>query len=185
MTLTAFASSAQLAWLECGYVLFALHGPSALKIEPMAAQVGISKSSFYHHFADLEGFQGQLFELHLQRASIIAAKERQAQSIDPDLVEILLAHRHELLFSRQLRIHRQMPGFAQVLSKADALVGTDFIGLWCKELELRWNAQQLESIFGLALEHFYLQMQPENLDAVWLRAHFESLKQHLLVLHRR
>jgi AcrR family transcriptional regulator len=43
-------------WIQAGYALFAEQGPSALKIEVLAKMVGISKSSFYHYFADLEVF---------------------------------------------------------------------------------------------------------------------------------
>lgn len=185
MSVSMSTSAAQRHWLLCGYELFALQGPTALKVEPMAARVGISKSSFYHHFADLEGFQEQLLAMHIERAGVIAAKERAAQHIDPDLVNILLEHRADLFFSRQLRVHRDQPGFESTLLKADALVGNDFMGLWSRELGLKWNAQQLESVFSLALEHFYLQLQPERLDAAWLRAHFATVKQQLLILHGR
>lgn len=185
MSVTSSNTLAQQAWLACGYELFAMYGPSALKIEPMAARVGISKSSFYHHFADLEGFQSQLFAMHIGRAVLIANKERAAHCIDPDLVNILLEHRLDLFFSRQLRIHRDLPGFESTMLKADAALGNDFIGIWKRELGLSWNTQQLESVFSLALEHFYLQLQPDRLNADWLREHFALLKQHLLVLHGR
>ncbi len=48
-------------WIKTGYEIFALSGENGLKIEVLAKKVGISKSSFYHHFADLEIFQGTSF----------------------------------------------------------------------------------------------------------------------------
>ena len=36
----------ELAWIMAGYTTFAERGPEALKVEQLARQVGISKSSF-------------------------------------------------------------------------------------------------------------------------------------------
>ena len=43
-------------WIKKGYEIFAISGQNGLKIEPLAKTVGKSKSSFYHHFTDLELF---------------------------------------------------------------------------------------------------------------------------------
>ena len=42
--------------LEVGYTIFSNEGPQGLKIEALAREVGKSKSSFYHCFADLDIF---------------------------------------------------------------------------------------------------------------------------------
>jgi AcrR family transcriptional regulator len=41
-------------WINHGYRTFAYEGPTGLKVERLARQVGKSKSSFYHLFADLD-----------------------------------------------------------------------------------------------------------------------------------
>lgn len=163
-------------WIKTGYEMFALSGHSGLKIEPLAKRVGISKSSFYHHFADLELFTDQLLEYHLAQASIIAKKEQAAQTIDGDLINILVDHRIDLLFNRQLRIHREQRNFAEALSKSNQIVGNAFVLLWVKDLNLKLTQRQLESIFELALENFYLQINSENLNHHWLSAYFTNLK---------
>jgi AcrR family transcriptional regulator len=43
-------------------------------VERLAKDVGISKSSFYHHFADVEVFVNQLLLYHLKRAEMIAER---------------------------------------------------------------------------------------------------------------
>ena len=52
-------------WIITGYESFAQSGESGLKIEQLAKVVGISKSSFYHHFADLDIFIEKLLLHHL------------------------------------------------------------------------------------------------------------------------
>lgn len=96
----------RIPWLRAGYTLFGLHGDAGLKMETLAQKAGISKSSFYHHFVDLDGFVEQLLAYHLAQCRSLAAKEREAGSIDPALIYILVAYREDILFSRQLRFNR-------------------------------------------------------------------------------
>ena len=154
-------------WIDLGYGIFAREGYQALKIERLANKMGISKSSFYHHFADREIFIHALLERHIQQSYVLAEKERQAQGIFPDLIDALLAHKTDLLFNRQLRIHRDRPDFDRTLTKTNELVGDSFVLVWVKDLNLHLNRQQLNAIFQLALENFFLQINPQNLHRNW------------------
>jgi hypothetical protein len=81
-----------------------------------------------------------------------------------------------LLFNRQLRINRQNPVFVQILEESNLLVGSAFIGVWTKDLGLSLSSLQVEAIFELALENFYLQINPQNLYFDWLSEYFKNLK---------
>lgn len=163
-------------WIKTGYEIFALSGASAIKIEPLAKRVGKSKSSFYHHFADLEVFTGLLLKYHLTQSRIIAEKEQKADSIDPALINILIEHRTDLLFNRQLRINQNKKLFSETLFQCNKIVGNDFIKLWVKDLDLKLTMSQLEGIFTLALENFYLQINADNINYKWLSDYFANLK---------
>lgn len=106
----------------------------------------------------------------------MAQKEQNAQNIFPELIDILVEHKTDLLFNRQLRIHRNHPEFAETLQKSSAIVGNSFVLVWVKELNLQLSPMQLEAIFELALENFYLQINTDNLNAAWLEAYFLNLK---------
>lgn len=135
----------------------------------------ISKSSFYHLFADVEVFVNQLLLYHMERAEMIAAKERSAKTIDPDLILILLDHKTDLLFNRQLRINTNHPNYGQTLARANQIMGKDFVNLWLRDTKLQMTLQQSESLFELALEHFFLQINADALNEVGLQAYFDSL----------
>ena len=77
-------SKNELPWIEAGYELFAAQGPDGLRVETLARKVGISKSSFYHHFADIDVFTERLLEWHLDRAVEIAGRARDCRTFDPD-----------------------------------------------------------------------------------------------------
>jgi len=166
-------------WLQAGYQRFAELGPEGLKVEPLAKKAGVSKSSFYHHFADTTGFVEALCNLHLRQCHLIADKERNCKTINPDLIAVLISHKTDLFFNRQLRVLRKNPLFKATLQKADALTAEYFVKLWINELNLPYSVQQLQGMFELALENFYLQLTPDNLTEAWLKAYFDSLAQVL------
>jgi AcrR family transcriptional regulator len=163
-------------WIKEGYEIFALTGQPGLKVEPLAKRVGKSKSSFYHHFADLELFMEQLLHYHLERCHIIAAKEQKAKNIDPELIHILVEHKTDLLFNRQLRINQNIKPFAVTLLQSNKIVGDAFVMIWVKDLNLQLSQKQIEGIFTLALENFYLQINADNLNHTWLSGYFANLK---------
>ena len=67
-------------WLMAGFRALASQGPSALRAEALARDLGTTKGSFYWHFKDLPDYLSQLIKLWETRAftDILA-------SLDPDL----------------------------------------------------------------------------------------------------
>jgi AcrR family transcriptional regulator len=163
-------------WILAGYEMFAEWGIGELKVERLAKKVGLSKSSFYHHFADLDLFEAFLLRRHIEQSHIIAKKEQSAKSIDPELIEILLEHKTDLLFNRQLRINQTHEHYANTLRISNQIIGDAFVMAWLKDLNLQLSLQKLAAIFELALENFYLQISKENLNRQWLSEYFDNLK---------
>lgn len=163
-------------WVVKGYETFALLGENGLKVEKLAKDVGVSKSSFYHYFADLEIFTETMLHFHLKKSAIIAGKEKLAKTINPELIDILLEHKIDLLFNRQLRINACKPSFKETLIKSNAIIGNDFINLWLEDTKLNITRQQSEGLFELALENFFLQINSDNINRKWLEAYFDNLK---------
>lgn len=163
-------------WIIKGYETFAISGSNGLVIEKIAREVSKSKSSFYHLFADMDIFLDQLLRHHLDKSSIIALKEKKAENINPDLINILIEHKIDLLFNRQLRINSNKPNFKETLFKSTQIIGSYFIKLWLKDSKLNLTQKQAESIFELALENFFLKINEENINKEWLKSYFDNLK---------
>jgi AcrR family transcriptional regulator len=49
-------------WLQAGYTILAEGGLSALKLDRLCAHLGVTKGSFYWHFADMGAYRGALVE---------------------------------------------------------------------------------------------------------------------------
>lgn len=62
------------------------------------------------------------------------------------------------------------------LEKSNEIIGNNFVMLWVRDLNLKLSVRQLESIFELALENFYLQINDDNLNHQWLSNYFNNLK---------
>lgn len=168
---------ARLPWIEVGYHVFATEGPGGLKVEVIAREVGKSKSSFYHHFADMEVFTYLLLDYHQTQARRLAALEKACASIDPELIAVLVDNRIDLLFSRQLRVHREVEIYRSCFEQSNAEVAEAFMELWAKELGLEGRMALARDFFFHALENFYLRITPEDLNEQWLRAYFAESKQ--------
>ena len=163
-------------WILVGYKLFAAEGPSGVKVQVMAREVEKSKSSFYHLFADLDVFTEVLLEYHLERSKAIADKESFCQNLVPDLVNLLLDVKEDLLFNRQLRIHRDKTKFSYFLEKSDAVVQESFYKVWARDIGLEEKPHLAKDIFALALENFYLQLTDQRLNYEWLAQYFQELR---------
>jgi AcrR family transcriptional regulator len=163
-------------WLIEGYKTFALSGFKGLKIEPLAKQVGKNKSSFYHHFADLDFFVEKLLKYHISRCHIVAKKESGALNIDPELINVLIEHKIDLLFNRELRINRNIKPFSETLIQSNKIVGSAFINVWVKDMNIKMTENQIDNIFLLALDNFFLQTTSESLNYDWLSSYFLNLK---------
>lgn len=161
-------NSNALPWIQAGYEIFALEGPKALKIEILARKVGISKSSFYHHFADLDVFMEMLLEYHLETGSEIAIKARQCKVMVPDCLVLMAEYKLDHLFNRQLRNYRDNYSYQLCFERATDMVLDEFIGIWAEMHGLTNHPQIARSVLKVVTEIFYSRITPETLSYEWM-----------------
>jgi hypothetical protein len=162
-------------WIEKGYRIFAYEGPMGLKIEPLAKIVGKNKSCFYHLFADLQGFISVLIDYHLEQAKIVAFKESACRRQE-DLISVLTEHKVDLLFNRQLRVHRENIEFETCLGKTTNLLIPAIMPFWKQMIELQNHSYLAELVLQLTLENFFLQVTDETLNQTWLGNYFDNIR---------
>ena len=162
-------------WIEAGYHTFAYEGPVGLKVERLANKVQKNKSSFYHYFADLEFFQEHLLKHHMLQVDVMAEKEMNCET-QADLVDVIVEHKIDLLFNRQLRIHRENPAFKSCFEKTNEVTARALGPLWAKILKLDDQSYLAALVLKLGLENFYLQITDETVTHEWLNHYFEEFK---------
>ena len=72
-------------WLDLGLDVLAAHGFTALKAEPLAKAMGVSRGSFYWHFADIGAYHAAILKHWREVAAeqIIAGLEAVSDHDDP------------------------------------------------------------------------------------------------------
>jgi AcrR family transcriptional regulator len=95
-------------WLDHGLKALAAHGFSALKAEPLAREMGVSRGSFYWHFADIGAFHAAILKhwREIAAEAIIANVEAAAGGDEP--LAVLLRR----VFSERLALERAVRSWA-------------------------------------------------------------------------
>jgi AcrR family transcriptional regulator len=163
------------SWLENGYRTFAVEGPKQLRVERLAREVGKSKSSFYHHYADMEVFISNLLSTHLEQINKVAQKEASCESLE-ELIDVIVEHKYDLLFNRQLRIHRENSDYIKCYEKANEMTIESIQAIWAGFLGLTQQTYLARMVLVLVLENFFLQISEQNLTKEWLTRYFEEIK---------
>lgn len=163
------------SWILIGYQTFAEKGPFGLRVESIAKQNGKNKSSFYHFFSDLDSFRSLLLKYHLEQAKLMAQKELLCNSKE-EFMRILIEHETDLLFNRQLRIHRTQAEFNNCLLKTNQISENAISKVWSEILGLETEPFLAELIYKLAIENFLLRITQESITKEWLVGYFNELK---------
>ena len=105
-------------WLDQGLKALAEHGFTALKAEPLAKALGVSRGSFYWHFADVEAFHAAILKHWREVAAerIIAEVEASAGGENP--LQLLLRR----VFVDRLALESAVRSWANVDPAARAAV---------------------------------------------------------------
>ncbi|MBR1209626.1 TetR/AcrR family transcriptional regulator [Bradyrhizobium sp. JYMT SZCCT0180] len=105
-------------WVDRGLKTLAKSGFTALKAEPLAKAIGVSRGSFYWHFADISAFHAEILKQWREIAAeqIIAGVE--AASKDENPLEVLLRR----VFGARLALENAVRTWASVDPAARAAV---------------------------------------------------------------
>ena len=110
-------------WLEFGLKRLVNSGPEALKAEPMAKAMGVSRGSFYWHFKDIVSFRAGVLALWREKATqqIIDSVEDE-QGAEESLHKLLgIAFTSELDLERSIRAWAmQAQDVAAIVEQIDA-----------------------------------------------------------------
>lgn len=155
-------------WLAEGYRLFAQSGAAALNIQQIARNINKNKSSFYHYFGDMESFIPALLQYHIEQASIFADDIKACTTIKPDLIELFVEHKNDLLFHKHLRMQREKEAFKNCYEKAFAHMEEAFLEKWMEFLGLTDRPMFAGTFLNMTVENFLLRITEQNLNYDWL-----------------
>jgi AcrR family transcriptional regulator len=163
-------------WIEIGYSLFSRDGASGLKVDLIAKKIGISRSSFYHHFADMEIFQEKLLQYHLTRAKRASEKVKLCKTMDPEFLLMMVEEKEYILFNRQLRNSREVPLYKTSFETAIGYMIEPVMPLWSEMLGLKHKPDVALKCFMMTADILFHRMTAENMNFEWLKAFLDEMK---------
>jgi AcrR family transcriptional regulator len=105
-------------WLDQGLKALASRGFTALKAEPLAKAMGVSRGSFYWHFADIAAFHAAILARWHEVAAEQIIANVEAASKDENPLALLLRR----VFGERLTLERAVRTWASVDPAARAAV---------------------------------------------------------------
>ena len=107
-------------WLDQGLKALASRGFTALKAEPLAKAMGVSRGSFYWHFADIGAFHAAILAHWRDVAAEQIIADVEAASKDENPLQVLLRR----VFGEKLVLEKAVRTWATVDPAARAAVQT-------------------------------------------------------------
>ena len=107
-------------WLDQGLKALAARGFTALKAEPLAKALGVSRGSFYWHFADVDAFHAAILKHWREVAAeqIIANLEAAADHEDPLALLLRQAFGSRLALENAVRVWATVDAAARTAVQA-------------------------------------------------------------------
>ena len=169
-------SKITIPWLEAGYTIFSSEGPKGLKIEVLAREVGKSKSSFYHCFADLDIFIDELLCFHVVKSIEIFNRVKLCENLVPDVFEVLFVFKEDAFFNRQLRINRHIESYKFCFEKAHKPIEDALLKFWPEAIGLDDKPHLARMILNLTVENFYLRLTDETFTEQGLKSYLDEIR---------
>src|SRR5215470_11520403 len=105
-------------WIELGLKTLATRGFQALKAEPLAKAMGVSRGSFYWHFADIGAFHAAILKAWREVAAEAIIANVEATSERENALAVLLRR----VFSEKLALERAVRSWSAFDAAARAAV---------------------------------------------------------------
>jgi AcrR family transcriptional regulator len=105
-------------WLDLGLKTLAKSGFTALKAEPLAKAMGVSRGSFYWHFADIGDYHAAILKHWREVAAERVIADLEASSEHDDPLQLLLRR----TFSSRLKLEKAVRSWATLDPTARAAV---------------------------------------------------------------
>jgi len=106
-------------WLDHGLKSLARFGPVALKVGPLARTLGVSRGSFYWHFADIDAFHRAVLESWRARTTDAVIAYVEEEAVDTGRLVLLM----QRAMSGGDRLEQAIRGWAAQVPAAAEIVG--------------------------------------------------------------
>ncbi len=152
--------------MDAGYDLFGKIGTAAFNVERLSMMVALSRSSFYHHFSDMEIYESELFNRHMEHYNLLSGRVDDCQTFDPDLLQVVNEFKGAMAFQRQLLINESSPRFKACFDSARVLIEDRVYDLWLEYVGNNKDRARGFSLFETVRDYFLMHYDQNNDDDI-------------------
>ena len=149
-------------WIITGYQLFGEIGADAWNIEKLSTLVGLNRSSFYHYFGDLETFEKEVLDYHVQRYEIIWHIIKDYRSFEQLFEDEVFEHKDALAFQRQLMINESIERYKQCSDDARKYTEQKTFELWSAFNEGKNDSEEEWKLFRPIRDFYFVRHGQAN-----------------------
>ena len=150
-------------WIKAGYALLGTEGLESLKIERIARGLNLNKSGFYYYFESMPGFLKRLLEYHVELANVVAADIERCETMDPDLVLVIVRQKSFFLVESQLLVKSRLAHTHLDVDQAGKIITKALMTLW-RNQNPAFCDQAVASAHLNIIRHFiYARIDAENI----------------------
>ena len=143
-------------WINAGYRLFGNIGPDALNVEKLSIIMGLSRSSFYHYFGDVEIFESELLTLHVKNFEHLGFLMKDFESFEQLFSERMMREGETLSFQRQLLVNRVTQRYQECSERARDYTEAKTYQLWTKYNDINSDSEEERELFQAIRDFYYI-----------------------------
>ena len=167
-------------WIETGYRVFGESGPDRISVNSMARELGLSRTSFYHHFGDVDEFIEILLEYHEEIGRRYHKRLLKCKRYAPDLINLIIEEKTAFLFHRRLLGNRSVERFEECAKRIDETNAEHTYKLWAQKNGLEDLGESGRDLFAQLVEAWWLKLGPDSFEYETLRSIEEKIASDLL-----
>ncbi len=95
---------------------------------------------------------------------------------ETELIDVLLQHRMDILFSRQLMLHPDNPAFAKTFRETTEHAIPLVLPVWAKLIGLPTSSGLAELVLRMSLHNFFLQLTAKTYTEAWMSGYFMQVR---------
>jgi AcrR family transcriptional regulator len=166
-------------WTKAGYELLATEGLAGVKIERLARILSLNKSGFYYYFGTMEGFLKHVLQYHIRMAGAVATEIARCETIDPDLLHLIIRQRTFFLVESQLLVKSSHAHADHDVDEAGKIITKELISLWRRIGDAPEEESVVYAYFNIIRHFFYARIDPDNINYTFLHGLAEETNEVL------
>lgn len=143
------------AWIGAGYELFAKEGSDGIQVERLARILDLNKSGFYHFFGDRDTYFEDLLKFHQKKIDLFCHDISNCQSMDPDVITLMVQYGQPLMFNLQLVRNRHIKMFHEVCVTLNEKINAVLARVWSDYIGLQQYPELARRYFHIILDMLY------------------------------